>query len=190
VKRRVEIIMLAVLLVVAGGVYLSSRNTVSGLPGIVAGDEKVQPLSVREPHLRLDELTKLQKLDYSGTHRNIFVATPPPPELTPAEKEREKANRFPIGPVYVPDPPLTVPAQFFGYAFSKSGRRVAFFTSGEDVLVVPEGDTFLNRFRLVKIGSDGVDVDETSTGKHAHLPILQPAEGGGASPGLPPSSVQ
>jgi hypothetical protein len=177
VKRRVEIVALAVLLVVAGGIYLSSRSSGTGLPGITAADEKFQPLSVREPQLRLDEVAQLQKLDYKGTHRNIFVATPPPPEPTPADLAAAAAkSHVPYGPpLPPPDPPLVVPAQFFGYAFSKSGRRVAFFTSGDDVLVVPEGDTFMNRYRVAKIGTDSVDVDEVSSGKHARMPMLQPA---------------
>jgi hypothetical protein len=189
-KRRVEIIALAVLLVVAAGIYLSSRNSVTGLPGIVAGDEKFQPLSVREPQLRLDELVRVQNLDYKGSQRNIFIATPPPPELTPAERQREEAQRHPTygPPPPPPELPLTVPAQFYGYASSKSGRRVAFFTNGDDVLVVPEGDTFLNRFRVTKIGVDSVDVDEISSGKHAHLPMLQPTpESAGGAP--PPQQV-
>jgi hypothetical protein len=189
-KRRVEIIALAVLLVVAAGIYLSSRNSVTGLPGIVAGDEKFQPLSVREPQLRLDELVRVQNLDYKGSQRNIFIATPPPPELTPAERQREEAQRHPTygPPPPPPELPLTVPAQFYGYASSKSGRRVAFFTNGDDVLVVPEGDTFLNRFRVTKIGVDSVDVDEISSGTHAHLPMLQPTpESAGGAP--PPQQV-
>jgi len=177
VKRRLEVIILAVLLVVAGGIYLSSRSSGTGLPGITAADEKFQPLSVREPQLRLNKVAQLQTLDYKGTHRNIFVATPPPPEPTAADQARAEALKHPLygPPLPPPDPPLTVPAQFFGYASSKSGRRVAFFTSGDDVLVVPEGDTFMNRYRVVKIGSDSVDVDEVPTGKHAHMPMLQPA---------------
>jgi hypothetical protein len=175
-RRRGEMILLALLLLTAAGVYLSSRSQGPGLR-VIAADEKFQPLSVREPQLRLDELVKLQKSGYNGSHRNIFVATLPPPEPTPAAMSAAANGRHPIYtvPMREPDPPLTVPVQFFGYAFSRSGGRVAFFTAGEDVLVVPEGDTFLNRFRVVKIGTDSVDVDEVSSGKRARLPMLQPA---------------
>lgn len=181
-------IVLAVLVLVAAGVYLSTRNQVPGLL-VTAADGKFQALSVREPDLRLDELAKLQKLEYSGTHRNIFIATPPPPEQTAAQKAAAEASKHLIRTVNLPpETPLTVPAQFFGYAFSKSGRRVAFFSAGDDVLVVPEGDVFMNRYRVVKIGTESVDVDETTSGKHARLPILQPAadSAAGAQAGLPP----
>lgn len=188
-RRNMEMIGLAVLVVILAGLYLSSRNQVPGMH-VIAADGKFQALSVREPDLRLDELAKLQKLEYSGTHRNIFIATPPPPEPTPADKTMEVNRRHPIWTVQPPppDPPLTVPAQFFGYAFSKSGRRVAFFSAGEDVFVVPEGDVFMNRYRVVKIGTESVEVDETTSGKHARLPILQPAadSAAGAQAGFQP----
>lgn len=188
-RRNMEMIGLAVLVVILAGLYLSSRNQVPGMR-VIAADGKFQALSVREPDLRLDELAKLQKLEYSGTHRNIFIATPPPPEPTPAEKAAaaRAAHQYPTVPQPPPEPPLTVPAQFFGYAFSKSGRRVAFFSAGEDVFVVPEGDVFMNRYRVVKIGTESVDVDETTSGKHARLPILQPAadSAAGAQAGFQP----
>ena len=37
-----------------------------------------------------------------------------------------------------------------------------------------EGDTFLNRFRLVHIGNDSADVEEISTGRHATVQMVQP----------------
>lgn len=188
-RRNIEMIVLVVLVLAAVGIYLSTRNQVPGLR-VIAADGKFQALSVREPDLRLDELANLQKLEYSGTHRNIFIATPPPPEPTPADKSADTNRRHPTWTVPPPPPelPLTVPAQFFGYAFSKSGRRVAFFSAGDDVMVVPEGDVFMNRYRVVKIGTESVDVDETTSGKHARLPILQPAadSAAGAQAGFPP----
>ena len=72
----------------------------------------------------------------------------------------------------------------FGSAFmSQSGKRVAFFLDGDDVLVVEEGSVFLNRYRLDKIGNDSADVEETSSGRHAIVQMLQPASGdSGAGP--------
>lgn len=188
-RRNIEIFALVALLAVLAAVYISSRSDVPGLR-VIADDKSFQPLSVREPDLRLDELAGLQKLEYTGTHRNIFVATPPPPEPTPADKATSinSAHRQYTVPRPEPPAPLVVPAQFFGYAFSKDGRRVAFFSAGDDVMIVPEGDTFLNRYRVTKIGSDSVDVDETTSGRHAHLPILQPAPD--SAGGSQPPSVQ
>jgi hypothetical protein len=180
-SRRTEIYALVGLLVVlAAAVYYSvSRTQVAEVPGVLAADTKFEPLDVEEPQLRLDLLTKLQKLEYSGSHRNIFVAAPPPPPTPPGGET--KAAPF-IGPMLPPPPPPPqVQAEFFGYASQpRIGRRVAFFTSGDDVLVVAEGATFLGRFRLVHIGNDSADVEEISTGRHVTMPMVQPPDQGGS----------
>jgi hypothetical protein len=173
-SRRTEILILVGLLVLFVVVfYINNRSQESGIPG-VAADEKFQPLDVHEPQLRLDLLANLQKLAYSGSHRNIFVAAPPLPQHGP-EQPVTVAERV-VGPMPPPPPPpLQVSAEFFGFATTPgTGKRVAFFTSCDDVLVVAEGDTFLNRFRLDHIGTDSADVEELASGRHASLPMVQP----------------
>ena len=174
-SRRNELYMLGGLLILLVGLlYFMNRGPSTDGSGVVAADGKFQPLDVHEPQLRLDLLAKLQTLAYSGTHRNIFIATPPPAPPPPGQQ----ASQAPpiVGPMPPPPPPpLQVPAEFFGYeSMSKSGKRVAFFTSGDDVLVVAEGDTFLNRFRLLHIGNDSAEVVENSTGRHATVQMVQP----------------
>jgi hypothetical protein len=119
-------------------------------------------------------LEKIRKTEYSGSHRNIFSATAPP-----VEKPKTEASAF-VGPRPAPPPPpLQVPGEFFGYAWRPhSEKRAAFFTSGDDVLIVHEGDTFLGGFRLVHIGNDSADVEEISSGRHASVPLVQPPDQG------------
>jgi hypothetical protein len=186
-SRRKELYVLGgliVLLIVFGYYYFQNGNQAAGPPSLVAADVKFQPLDVQEPQLRLDLLEKIRKIQYLGSHRNIFTAAPPPiPEPTgPAVI----AQRPFVGPkVPLPPPPLQIPAELFGYSSQPhGGRRVAFFTSGDDVLVVAEGGTFLSRFRLDRINNDSADVEEISTGRHAIVPMVQ-APDPGASPGTP-----
>jgi hypothetical protein len=165
-SRRVQLYLLGGLVALLAVVlYFSLRGSSTTVPGVFAADSKFAPLDVQEPQLKLDLLEKLRGLEYSGTHRNIFLSTPPPPPVVVAPK--------PTGPPPPPvPPPLQVPAEYFGYATQpRAGRHVAFLTSGEDVLVVVEGDTFLNRFRLVHVGNESLDVEEISTHRHATLPI-------------------
>lgn len=193
--RRIEMIVLGVLVVVLAVVYFFNHSSVSGLAGVLASDVTFTPLNVQEPQLRLDLLDKIQKSVYGGTQRNVFVfgpALPPPNIITPAEKAREERARV-VGPVRQPVPPLDVPAQYFGSAsMPNSGKRVAFFQSGEDVLVVPEGDTFLSRFRVIHVGNESVDVMENSSGRHASVPMVPPAEQSAnqASPNQPSPPAQ
>jgi hypothetical protein len=161
--------------------YEFGHSSVPGISGVLAADTKFEPLDVQEPSLRIDELDRLRKLAPSSSHRNIFVAAPPPPpQPTPAQVA---AARPPVGPqLPPPPPPLQVPAEFFGYASQPaSGKRVAFFTSGDDVLVVPEGDKFLNSYRLVHVGNESVDVEEISSGRHQTMPLVQPPDQGAGS---------
>ncbi|HKV05701.1 MAG TPA: hypothetical protein VJO53_11415 [Candidatus Acidoferrales bacterium] len=178
------LVVLGVALAIVLYVYFPfGRSRVPGLTGVLASDTKFEPLDVHEPQLRLDELEKLRKLEYSGSHRNIFVAAPPPVPKT-VGAAAVPVRPF-VGPVVPPPPPpLQIPAQFFGFAaHPDTGHRVGFFISGEDVFVVAEGDTFLNNYRLVHIGNDSADVEEISSGRHATIPMVQPPDqGSGGNP--------
>jgi hypothetical protein len=173
-SQRTELYLFLGLLVVLGGVlYYSTRSNVPGLTGVLASDTRFEPLDVQEPQLHLDQLAALRKEQYAGSHRNIFVAEPPPPPKAAVLPPSERAGF--VGPRRPPPPPpLQIPAVFFGYASRPpTGKRVAFFTSGDDVLVVAEGDTFLGQYRLIHIANDSADVEEISSGRHARVPLLQ-----------------
>lgn len=174
-SRRTELYIFAglmVLVLYSGYYYFSSRTHVAGFPGVFAADSKFQPLDVQEPDLHMNLLERIRKTEYAGSHRNIFSATAPP-----VEKPETEASKF-VGPRPAPQPPpVQVPAEFFGYAWRPhSEKRVAFFTSGDDVLIVHEGDSFLGRFRLDHVGNDSADVEELSTGRHATVPLVQPPD--------------
>jgi hypothetical protein len=168
---------LVLLLALAGWYFFSSRDDGTGLPGVLASDTKFEPLQVEEPELRMDLLEKIRKLEYTGSHRNIFDAAPLPPPR-PVQQAVQPQHPF-MGPKPPPPPPpLQVPVEFFGYASEPhGGRRVAFFSSGDDVLVVGERETFLGRFRVDRITNDWADVEEIATGRHATLPLVEPPEG-------------
>lgn len=170
--RKIQPYVLAGLLLAAIIAYFANRNQVSGIAGVLAANGKFTPISVQEPQLRLDLLEILKK-DYPSTHRDIFNYGPPPvPEKTPEQIKAEK--KYPTVPIPAPPPPVQVPAEFFGYASTPAtGKRVAFFKQGDEVLVVAEGDTFLNNFRLIHIGYDSADVEQISDHRHATVPMLQ-----------------
>jgi hypothetical protein len=177
-SRRAQIYILIGLLALAAIAYFANRSQVPGLAGVLAADTKFTPLSVQEPQLRLDLLAKIKQEVYTGAHRDIFNAAPPPIVAGPGATPKAEQAPF-VGPRQPPPPPpVQVPGEFFGYAsMPQTGRHVAFFKEGDDVLVVPEGDTFLIRFRLIHIGTDSADVVEISTGRHATVPMVQPLTG-------------
>lgn len=184
-KQKIELSVLVGLLGLGAVVYFVNRTTVGGVPQVSA-DAKFVPLSVQEPQLRLDLLAKLQKETTLPAHRNIFNATPPPPELTPAQKAAAE-HQYPGVPLPPVPPPVQVPGEFFGYAVrpAPAGRRFAFFKNGDDVFVVAEGDRFFNNYRLIHIGNDSADVEEISSGRHARIAMVQPPIGAGGDQASP-----
>jgi hypothetical protein len=171
-SRRVEIWMFAALLLALGFVlYREYRPSGAAVRGVYAAGAKFQPLDVQEPQLHLDLLDNLGKGQYPGPRRNIFTAEPIPPPRS----EQPKPQKFAGPAVPAAPPPLQVPVQFFGYATAtKSGRRVGFFVNGDNVLVLAQGDEFLNRYRLLSISNTSAEVLEISSGRRATLPITQP----------------
>ena len=55
--------------------------------------------------------------------------------------------------------------KFFGYGtVPNSLSRRAFFTDGEDVYIVGEGEVLLNRFRILRIGNASLEYEDITTG--------------------------
>jgi hypothetical protein len=180
-KSRNQIVLLAVLLVVlAGTVFYFYRTTYSAqvaAPQPVSLDARFTPLAVDNPALRLDILKRFLALEYKGVHRSIFSATlPPPPAPPPSKQPVNIAPAIPSGP-----PPLTVDAKYFGYVsdFGGSHRRAFFATSNsDDIIIAGEGDTFMGRFRVVRLTNTSADVEEVSTGRRATLTLEEPSPTG------------
>jgi hypothetical protein len=130
---------------------------------------------VDNPALRLDILKRFLELEYKGVHRSIFSATMPPPPAPPPSKvqQADPTPELPQGP-----PPLTVDAKYFGFVSDLGGdHRRAFFATAnnEDVIIASEGDTFMGRFRVVRLTNTTADVEEVSSGRHATLTLEQPS---------------
>lgn len=162
-------VQLYVFLVLLGVLALVILNNWGGSAEIVlrfVPEEEYKVLDVDNPRLRLDLLERIRKVEYTGTHRNIFSASAPPPPAPKTPPQPAVVADTPSAPA----PPLQVPAKFYGYvANAQSGRRRAFFTNGEDFFIVGEGEIFLSRFRLLRIGTATAEVEEVSTGRRAVL---------------------
>ncbi len=172
-SRRNQIYLFVALLVILVVTIWLNRTQAPALTGVVAANQKFQPLSIEDPTLRMDLLDRIHKQEYTGTHRNIFSAAPPPP---PPSVLKRNSLPLPLASPPAP-PPLEVPATFFGYSTNpKTGKRQAFFTNGDDVFVIDEGGTLLNRFRVLKVGNNRVDLEEISSGRRATLTLELPQQ--------------
>jgi hypothetical protein len=171
-NRRTEIGILAALLLALGGVlywnFRPNANADSDAPVAIA----VALLKVPNPTLHLDQLARIRQLVYTGSHRNIFSATPPPPAapLKAATPKRGATSLTPAGPP-VP-PPLQVPLKFYGMATDPgTGNTVAFFTNGDNVYIASPGQMLLGHFRLMEIGNDTVRIEDTTSSRVAVIPM-------------------
>jgi hypothetical protein len=187
-KKNTRMYVLAGFLVLLILIYLYSRMPSAGSIGVVAADQKFEPLDVQEPNLRLDLIEKIHKMKYEGTHRNIFSAAAPP---IPVDQQHAAGLARPVsGPrLPPPPPPVQFPGQFFGTAtMPDSGEKLAFFQQGDDVVVVQEGGAIFGNFRLTHIGNDSVTVEEISSGRSTTVPIQAPVDQAAAAD--PGSGVQ
>ncbi len=166
----VLVVLMLVLLVV---IYRDMR------PDVMAGggtseNIAVQPLRIPDPDLHLNRLAEIQKMDYTGNHRNIFSATPPPPPPSKTEMAKKAAAAAAAaaaaqaGPPL--PPPLQVPLTFYGMAIDpKTGQKLAFFTNGDHVYIASQGQTLLGHLRLLQIGRNTVEFEDTGSGQMATL---------------------
>lgn len=154
--------------------YVSNRSPEIA-PVVSSANENFRPIAVENPALRLDLLNRLKKLQYEGSHRNIFSNVAPPPVSAvpppPSAVVPPPINQtVPTGPA-----PLVIPATFYGFVTdAKTGIRRAFFMEGENVYIIGVGETLLGRFRLVQIGNSSVEMEEISTGRRATLTMEEP----------------
>ncbi len=163
------LIALLLVLVLLGGFYLRQNQT-GPLVRVFSAQAQYTPLQVPDPTLRLDLQERKRQIEYTGTHRNIFSASLPPPPVAAVPV----APAAPSPPVPAGPPPLAIPFTYFGYVEDpRSGRRRGAFTNGEEVWIAAEGETVMTRFRVVQLGNANAVIEEVSSGRRATL-LLEP----------------
>jgi len=169
-KQQKELVVLVLLLLIAGNIWywFFFRHKTSAPASAVAVTQNYNRLlSVENPAPHTDRREAARKSEYKSNGRNPFSPIAPQPPQTPDQVVKRKE---PSGPQVEPPPPaLTIPANmhFFGYGTVPNGTaRRAFFTDGEDVYIVSEGEVLLNRFRILKVNNASLDFEEVSSGRH------------------------
>jgi hypothetical protein len=169
-KQQKELVVLVVLLVIAGNIWywFFFRQKPMAPSGTVAAAQSYRLLSVENPAPHTDRREAARKTEYKSNGRNPFSSIAPvPTSQVPVQVVRK---REPSGPPVEPlPPPPEIPPNmhFFGYGTVPNGTsRRAFFTDGEDVFIISEGEVFLNRFRILKVNNASLDFEEVSSGRH------------------------
>lgn len=173
-NRQKQVVLLAGLAVVFFYIIYRSNRSPEIAPVVSSADEKFRPIAVENPALKLELLERLKKLQYEGSHRNIFSSVAPPPvSAAPPPGAIPPPALAPVAPAG--PAPLVVPATFYGFVTdAQTGKRRAFFMEGENVYIIGVGETLLGRYRLVQIGNSSVELEEIGTGRRATLTMEEP----------------
>ncbi len=144
-----------------------AATSISGRPQPQAGGKP--SARIPDADLKLGSLESAGLADPSEAKRNIFqygqAARSAGPRRTPTPEPVEVAP---------PPPPPPSPVRFFGFAqASAGGGRRVFLTNGEETFIVREGGVFLQRYRLVRVGKDNVEIEETGGRNRWVVPLEQ-----------------
>jgi hypothetical protein len=143
----------------------SGGTTVAGAARDTAGPGAEVPL------IGLDR-TNVPPEDVQVGGRDLFGFGGPPPTLEPPPAP-EVVDLGPTPeplPTPTPLPPLTV--KYMGSVENGRGVKVALFvTDKKEVLAGQVGDTVGNRFRVMKIGFESVDVQQVGFDQVQRLPL-------------------
>ena len=165
-KQKTKIAMLAILMLVAAGVfYVDSKGMpFSGKTSTLLTAKTYPPLPVENPELRRWKLDASRRTEYQSSGRDLFSESLPP---APVQKQPEPAPVAVIQATPEPPPPaLPANMKFFGYGTVPNGTsKRAFLSDGEEVYIVGEGDTLLGRFRIVRIGNASLEFEELGSGR-------------------------
>ena len=139
-------------------------------------EDRPDPLS--DPTLRLDLLAKVQQVSVSGDGRNVFQFYEPPvkplPKPEPVVTLPPPVNPTPPPPP--PPPPLKIPLRYYGFSsVVGSSAKTAYFLDGDDILVAKEGEMVKRRYKVVRIGTNSVVMEDSESKRQQTLPLEEAA---------------
>lgn len=173
-KQKNQIALLAVLVVVMALVWYLNRSKPAVVAENAAAFQNYQLLAVENPQLHREKMEAAQKAEYHSSGRNPFSEIAAPRAEAAVKKVNTHQNYGPA-PIPPPPPPTLPPnMKFFGYGTVPNGTsRRAFFSDGEEVYIVAEGDAFLGRFRIVKINNGNLEFEEINSGRRNTIALTQ-----------------
>ena len=120
-----------------------------------------------DPTLRFDLLKTSEDLTYKGNGRNIFSSQAPPPREPIPNPIVDPAKETPPPPP--PPPPSGL--KFYGFAGPKNGSKKIFLLKGEDIFLAKEGDIVDRRYKITRVGTTSVEVQDVLTNHTETIPL-------------------
>src|SRR5579863_1770594 len=134
-----------------------------------SGDPSGDP-SGFDSMLQLDVLKDVNQRPLPDLPRSPFDFAPTPEELQAKKVAAEMAKNPPPPPK--PPPPPTNPRPL-GYQQDEKGKFEAYLTDDQDNYVVQEGQEFAKRFKVLKISSSLVEIEDETYHQTVQLPFAQ-----------------
>ena len=158
-KQKIQVMVLAGLVVIAALVWYFDTRSQRRAEARNSSGTSYEPLAVVSQRLHWDRLENSRKTEYAKTVRDIFSEVLPPPPIDPKK----------IPPPVITEPPkptvAPLPVKFYGLGtVPANGARIAFFTDGDNIFIVREGETLLGRFRILHIGNSSLEYEELANG--------------------------
>lgn len=145
-------------------------------------EDRIDPNKI-DPTLRLDLLAKVQAVTLEGGSRNLFQFGVAAPLAAVNKTPLPKVGKIPImgpqpapapinlGPPPVPSAP-PIPLKYYGFTNTKGEpRKKAFFLDGEEIIVAREGETVKSRYKIVRIGVNSIEMEDTQFKSKQTLPL-------------------
>ena len=155
----------------------STARTVSAPAPHKDPSSAADELARYDPEVRLDLLSDLDSRPLPDIDRNPFQFG-----LTEADKQRQEAdqtvkNTPPLPPPPPPPPPITVKAM--GYAEGVGGRKAFLIDDPQtpehqDTYGVKEGETFANKYKVLKITPTAVTIEVQDETPHRSVDLEFP----------------
>ena len=132
---------------------------------------KLSSLAALDPTLHPEIMKQAESLEYSGRGRNIFSLSSAPTAI-PKPMASVRQAHIDTGPP-PPPPPPPINLGFYGYASEKGGQKQIFLLKGDDIFIASEGDVVDRRYRVAKIGTASVQVEDIPYHNTQTLPRRQ-----------------
>ena len=175
-KQKQQIIVLIVLVVVAALVWTFEMRQQTPSDNTISFITDYKPLGEDNPGIHWDQLGRAQKTEYKSNGRNPFSPNAPPPPVDPNNIAKPQPPVVPVEPPKPTTASMPPNLKYFGYGTVPVGSpRLAFFTDGEGVFIVTEGDTLLGRYRILKVGNTSLEFQEISSGLPGTMPLDEQA---------------
>lgn len=115
-----------------------------------------------DPTLRLDLLAQSEKTQYQGNGKNIFVSQREE-VVIPQPVARANTDAAQEQHIYTPPPVQAappIPLRFYGFASSPGEPKRIFLKNGEDVFVAGEGEIVDRRYKVLRISTNSVEIQD------------------------------